>query len=337
LLNIDAVHYGRDVLGRLRDWIVGPTLVVTQREAWDAVERRLGPLHPARAIEIASVREEDLEALVDTAAEFDAIVGVGGGMAVDGAKYLAWRTQRPLRLVPTIVSTDAFATEAAGVRVDDSRVRYVGRAHSLEILVDFDLLRASPRELTRAGVGDILSCHTAARDWEIARDDGRSEYPFDARAVARCRELVRRLDTYADEVRELTDLGLKVLVDCHLEVVEICQPLGHFRPEEGSEHFFFYAVEHRTRRPYVHGQIVGLGLHLMSRLQDNEPDAIDALQDRLGVAWRPSTFGLETSVVRRTLGELAAFSRAEGLWYSVIDRGVSPAFVDEALARLEGR
>lgn len=337
MLNIDAVHYGADVLPRLRDWLRGNTLLLTQTEAFEAVERRLGPLHPAAVVAVTSVRQEDLEALVPEAARHDAIVGVGGGMAVDAAKYLAWRTARPLRLVPTIISTDAFATEAAGIRLAGSRVRYVGSARSEEILVDFRLLRDSPPVLTRAGVGDILSCHTGARDWEIALEDGHSEYPLDAGAVRRARELVRRLDTYADEVRELSDLGLKVLVDCHLEVVEICQPLGHFRAEEGSEHFFFYAVEHRTHRPYVHGQIVGLGLHLMSRLQNNDADALDDLQRRLGVPWLPSSYGLPLPVVREALRGLTAFCRNESLWYSVVDRGIPDAFVNEAMEDLERR
>jgi glycerol-1-phosphate dehydrogenase [NAD(P)+] len=334
VLNIDTVQYGPNVLPKLRDWLSGRTLVVTQKEAWQSVERRLGPLHPDRSIAVTSVRERDLEALVEEAASFDAIVGVGGGMAVDTAKYLAWRTHRTLRLVPTIVSTDAFATEAAGVRLEGARVRYVGHAHSADILVDFGLLRDSPAELTRAGVGDILSCHTAARDWEIAVEDGRSEYPFDALAVRRARALVARLDDYADEVRMLSDLGLKVLIDCHLEVVEICQPLGHFRAEEGSEHFFFYAIEHLTERPYVHGQIVGLGLHLMSGLQGNAPQMIDDLQNRLGVSWRPQSFGLPLAVVEEALTRLSTFCREERLWYSVIDRGVSASFVAEALRHL---
>jgi glycerol-1-phosphate dehydrogenase [NAD(P)+] len=334
VLNVDAVYYGSDVLPKLRDWLTPRTLVVTQAEAWSAVERRLGVLNPERTVAITSVAEADLEALLPAAQAADLIVGVGGGMAVDGAKYLAFRAGRRLRLVPTIISTDAFATEAAGVRLEGARVRYVGHAHAEQILVDFQLLRDSPRALTRAGVGDILSCHTGCRDWEIAVEDGRSEFPLDARAVRRARALVTRLDLYADEVAALTDLGLKVLLDCHLEVVEICQPLGQFRAEEGSEHFFFYAVEHQTRRPYVHGQIVGLGLHLMARLQDNAPEAIDDLQDRLGVDWRPQAFGLDLARVDAVLRDLPRFVRAEDLWYSVVDRGVPGPFVDEAMARL---
>lgn len=337
MLNIAAVHYGADVLSKLRDWLRGKTLLVTQTEAFEAVERRLGPLHPETVVAVTSVRQDDLDRLVATAQGHDAIVGVGGGMAVDAAKYLAWRTGRPLRLVPTIISTDAFATEAAGVRLDGSRVRYVGSARCEELLVDFRLLRDSPPLLTRAGVGDILSCHTGARDWEIAVEDGHLEHPLDVVAVRRARQLVRRLDTYADDVRQLSDLGLKVLVDCHLEVVEICQPIGHFRAEEGSEHFFFYAVEHLTHRPYVHGQIVGLGLRLMSRLQDNDPEAMDDLQERLGVPWSPSSYGLALPVVREALRGLPAFCRSENLWYSVIDRGIPDAFVDQALDDLARR
>ena len=54
-----------------------------------------------------------------------------------------------------------------------------------------------------------------------------------------------------------------------MRVNTICLPAGHCRVEEGSEHYLFYELEERLKRPFIHGWIVGLGVHLLSRLQEN--------------------------------------------------------------------
>jgi len=54
------------------------------------------------------------------------------------------------------------------------------------------------------------------------------------------------------------------IVEGYMTVNTICLPAGHYRIEEGSEHFLFYELEERLARPFVHGYIVGLGVHLMS-------------------------------------------------------------------------
>ena len=54
----------------------------------------------------------------------------------------------------------------------------------------------------------------------------------------------------------------------------ICLPINHYRVEEGSEHFLFYELEERLKRPFIHGHIIGLGIYLMSRLQENKAEEI---------------------------------------------------------------
>jgi hypothetical protein len=65
-------------------------------------------------------------------------------------------------------------TPPAGVRKGaDHTVEYVGSASPDPLVVDFDLIRTAPGWLNVAGVGDILSCHTACVDWELAHAAGR--------------------------------------------------------------------------------------------------------------------------------------------------------------------
>ena len=95
------------------------------------------------------------------------VIGLGGGSALDTAKYVTWKTGKPLFQIPSITSVDAAFTDAIGVRIDQ-RVRYIGHILPQRVVLDIDLVRSAPPRLNRSGVGDILSCHTALYDWRLA-------------------------------------------------------------------------------------------------------------------------------------------------------------------------
>jgi glycerol-1-phosphate dehydrogenase [NAD(P)+] len=88
--------------------------LVTSRLAWEAVEEK---------VHLPVVwRAEPQEA---TRAHWDAlcagfrgavVYAVGGGLAVDAAKYIAAQQDLPLVCLPTALSVDAFLTWASGVR-----------------------------------------------------------------------------------------------------------------------------------------------------------------------------------------------------------------------------
>ncbi len=334
MLNIRLIDYGGGALKGLKDLVDEHTLVVTQADPWAAVSAKVPDLHPEHIVMLNSVYQDELDKLANSAVNIRRVIGVGGGMALDAAKYVSWKTGARLSQVPTIISTNAFATEAIGIRVANGNVKYVGQAFADNVIVDFDLLRDSPRELTLAGIGDVLSCHTATRDWEIAVEDGIKDHPLDAMSIRRARHLVERLADYAGHISQFTDAGLKILLDCNLETVEICQPIGHYRAEEGSEHFLFYTIEHLTRRPYVHGQIVGLGIYIMSKLQNNHSEDIAQLMRDVGVGFSPKDLQLKRETLNDALKLVQKYVRAESLWYSVIDRGIPESFIDEVLQEL---
>jgi len=76
--------------------------------------------------------------------------------------------------------------------------------------------------------------------------------------------LLKKVKRNADSFRQMTNEGIRALLKCELEITAIClgpaqtphgagrRGPGHFRCEEGCEHFF-YSVEHRTRRVFIHG------------------------------------------------------------------------------------
>lgn len=297
---------------------LGRFVVATMEIPWNVTRQRLGG-NPVAVIMVESMEVSVIERQLAQMPECDTVVGIGGGQAIDLAKYLAWRRGARLVSIPTILSVDAFVTPAAGVR-RDHRVEYMGKASPDPLVIDYDLLRTAPPELNIAGVGDLLSMHIATFDWCLAEGAGRSEYPFSQPAVDRARDILREVMNRGSEIRRCTDAGLQAIVDGYLLLNTICLPAGHYRVEEGSEHYVFYELEERLARPFIHGHIVGLGIYLMSSLQQNKAREVTAFMDDVGLKYHPAEMDISLNDLQKSLAALREFvlSRSN-LWYTIIN------------------
>ena len=285
---------------------------------------------------VENMEIETLERQIAAAPECDTVLAIGGGQAIDLGKYLAWK--RGLRLVsaPTILSVDAFVTPAAGIR-RGHRVEYVGQTSPDPLVIDYDLIRTAPPELNIAGVGDLLSIHTACFDWELAARANRSEFPFRAEDVAAARAILADTMAKADAIRACSDEGLRAIVEGYMRVNTLCLPAGHYRVEEGSEHYLFYELEERLKRPFIHGWIVGLGVHLLSRLQENRHAETVEFMDRVGLRYQPADMEIRREDLVAALGNVQRYVEGRrDLWYTVInERPIRPAWIAEALETLK--
>jgi len=290
------------------------TLFVSMEIPWKLVAPRLRSL-PLHVEFVRSMERTTLDQAEGALPALDTVIGVGGGSALDFAKYLAWKRELRLILIPSIVSVDACVTPSIGVR-DHGRVHYVGHVEPESLLVDFELIREAPPRLNRAGAGDILSIHTGSFDWLLGHGKDGERYHRDV--ARRCAELLRELERSAGEISQVTDKGIRTLVELFEAENRLCQSIGSSRPEEGSEHFFAYNAELSTGKQFIHGEIVSLGILLMSRLQENEPEWVMGLLEDLGVLYRPAEIGLEPEELRDALATLDVFCRQEGLPYTVI-------------------
>ncbi len=323
------------------DACLGPRWVaVTMPEPWRAARDRLGGAPPLAVLHVHSVQEAALEAaLAALPAGVEVIAGIGGGMAVDAAKYFAWRRGLRLVTIPTALTVDAFVTPPAGVRRGEAHtVEYLGSASPDPLVIDFDLLRTAPAWLNVAGVGDILSCHTACADWERAAAAGRSsDCPFSPSDVAAARGVLADTLAAARDIAAASDAGLRALVHGYMRINALCLPAGHPRVEEGSEHFLLYALESRLKRGFIHGHIVGLGIYFMARLQGNDAARITAAMREMGLRLDPAAMGLTRADVRGALLGLQAFRAGRpDLHYTVLDEAViDEAWVNSALQGLE--
>jgi glycerol dehydrogenase-like iron-containing ADH family enzyme len=271
-----------------------------------------------------------LEKLDASLPPFDTVVGVGGGSCCDTAKYLAWCRGCRMVLVPTIVSVDAPLTNMIAVRVDKA-VQYVGDIFPEELLIDHTIIQQAPKELNRAGACDIASIYTALYDWKLAHERTGEAYHPDVAKLAR--ECLEELDRNAREVYDVTPKGIDTIVDLFRREVEFCARIGASRPEEGAEHLVAYNVEHLTRRHFLHGDLVGLGIFMISRLQDNAPEWAADLIRRCGL--RYTVPDATPDEIRESLRTLSTFKDKTKLFYSVVDvKEITDEFIEDAMAAL---
>lgn len=327
---------GRGLVGELRHIVHRPSLVVTMEDLWPRFADDLGDVaggvHLVDTLDVA-----ELAAEVDGLPTFASVIGLGGGQALDVAKFVAWRRRLPLFQVPTAMTVNAAFGHRAGLRVDGI-VRYLGWAIPEAIYVDLDVIASAPKEINRAGVGDILCYHTAHHDWRLAHERGRTEpqWPYDEALVDAARLRLDLVLQHLDDIRAVNETGIRALMLAHRWGGAAFHAAGwNPRHIEGVEHFLFYNLEKRTGRHFIHGQPVGLGIVAGSMLQENEPDRMLAALHRAGVDIRPEAMGVTWDAVREALLTLPQFVRDAGLWFTVADvRPPDDALVDRLRSRV---
>lgn len=295
---------------------------------WSTLEERIpGPL---QVVQATSMEEADLEALARTVDErAEVAIGIGGGTAIDTAKYIAWTRGIPAVFMPTIASVDATFTDAVGIR-RERRVVYVGKVRPREVILDLPRIAAAPTRLNRAGIGDILSCHTGLFDWRFAceHDQGPA---WNTQLAELGESLLAELSDAAPRINEGNTEGVDFLMTAYRRIGAACAAAGHSRFEEGSEHFLGYALEEDTGIHFVHGELISMCVVAMSTVQGNDPQAAATIIERSGTFAHPDAVGIDEVTFRRNLARLADYVRDEHLDFSWIsEHPVTEAQITEA-------
>ena len=294
---------------------LGTYAVLTMEVPWNLVKSRIGG-EPASVKMIESLEHDYLDRLVAELPRVDSIVGIGGGMANDAAKYFSWKRGCSLILVPTIISVNAYATPAAAVR-ENGIVHYLGKAIPKKVVIDYKAIQSAPKRLNTAGTGDIYSCRTALFDWKLSHEKTGESY--DETAAAGSQLILDRLVSNANEIKNVTEKGIRTLVELHVETNRVQALAGKPRPEEGSEHIFFYALEELTHRSFVHGEVVGTGIYVVTRFQTEEEDTVASVMDNMGLMFRPRDYGLSHDEFVKTVLHMKEYSQQNKMFYSILN------------------
>lgn len=200
----------------------------------------------------------------------DAVIGFGGGKALDVAKYVAFLGRSPYFAVPTSLSNDGFCSPQSSLTVEGRR-RSLPSVMPLGVVLDTTVCMGAPEILWHSGVGDLVAKFSAVTDWKLA---------FHARGtlVDDFAALLSDASVYQFMARPSRDIeGLRLLGSALMLngiSMSIC---GSSRPASGSEHLISHALDLTARRPRLHGLQVGVASYLVSLLQGRHVEAIASL------------------------------------------------------------
>lgn len=232
--------------------------------------------HDVSAIQRTSVASASFE---DATTEFArlppacrAIVGVGGGKALDVAKYVAFLANRPYCAVPTSLSNDGFCSPLSSLTINGKR-RSLASKVPAGVIVDTTVCLDAPLPLWWSGVGDLVAKITAVQDWK--------------RAFHATGELVNDLSALLSDatVRQFMsrprrdDEGVRLLATSLMLNGIAMEISGTSRPASGSEHLISHALDGISTRPRLHGLQVGVATYLVSHLQGHGAEDVGRVLD----------------------------------------------------------
>ena len=306
--------------------------VISMEVPWQLVKPRM-PDEPSFVAYIDELDWYSLEALERSLPDVHAIIGVGGGMATDAAKYFAWKRNVPVDVVPTITSVDASVTKSIAARAG-GHVTYIGYVVPRNVYIDYTVIGNAPRRLNRSGVGDILCGHTALFDWKLAHDAIGENY--DIKIVKKMCEWLDRVEKNADAIKQMNSKGIKLIMQAFAEISIICRSFGSSRPQEGADHTFAYNAEFLTGKNFMHGELVALGTYVISSLQDNHPDHLRDIFEKCGILWQPKDLGMTKNECVQTLKTLNWYQKNFGRRYSILDvKTIEDKFIEEVVEKLD--
>lgn len=280
--------------------------------AWKAVEKQLH-LPVAWRAEIFEATIDHWDGLMH-GFQGDVVYSVGGGLTADAAKYFSVKNNLPLVVIPTSLSVDAFITSASGIRRDGC-VYYLQTKSPENVILDLNVIAAAPKTIRAAGVTDVLSIATGSWDWKFA-DENKNNPPgmeFIQWAYDNAQSVLSGVMDCAEAAGRGDLEGLKILYDCLAMEVQLCNQIGHARPEEGSEHYFAYCAEQFTGPGWPHGDLVGPGILLMAELQGQDTHRYEVALNFCNIPLDR----IPSETIRATLAQLPRYCKKHDLAFGL--------------------
>jgi glycerol-1-phosphate dehydrogenase [NAD(P)+] len=205
----------------------------------------------------------------------EAVIGFGGGKALDVAKYIASLARLPYFAVATSLSNDGICSPQSSLTIENHR-RSLPSGMPFGVVIDTEICRQAPKNLWLSGVGDLAAKFAAVTDWKLAFHAQGD--PVDDFAV-----LLSDASIYQFMARPECDLEGMRLLGTSLLLNGIAMSIsGSSRPASGSEHLISHALDSLSKKPRLHGLQVGVATYLVSILQGQHTPRISGLFEQTG-------------------------------------------------------
>ncbi|MDY6939405.1 MAG: iron-containing alcohol dehydrogenase family protein [Cyanobacteriota bacterium] len=250
-------------------------LIVGGDRTLEMARDRLQPILEAEKLQVARISygsncdEAGLAVMERTASEHraDAIIGVGGGKALDAAKLVAARCGLPIATIPTSAATCAAWSALSNVYSAEGAFLYdvpLERCPDLLVL-DYDWIQTAPRRTLAAGIGDAL-----AKWYEASVSSGHLEQTTIVAAVQQARVLRDLL--LQKSMAALAEPGSSIwqeVVDATVLLAGVIGGLGGAGCRTVAAHAVHNGLTHLpVHRGTLHGEKVAYGILVQLRLEE---------------------------------------------------------------------
>lgn len=226
------------------------------------------------------------------------VISIGGGSAIDAGKYAATLYNCEFICIPTMLSTNAYATNKAALMKDNKKLTFDAKTPDRIIFDESLISKAGQHNIF--GLCDVLSIHTALYDWKLAERSGKEH--LDQATFHNAIMLLEKTISFISNLKPKDDLDLRSIYEIVGESGHITNMYGNGRPESGSEHIFAREIERNI--DVHHGIGVSAGIILMSALQNNQSSQVLDCLDKLGTVRAIHNSSILKSFIRRSLRDL---------------------------------
>lgn len=251
---------------------------------------------PLSVVEVASASLKEVIGVTREldAGECDVVVGIGGGRALDVAKFAAFKAAKPFVAVPTQASHDGMCSPVAVLRGSEG-IASRGARPAVALVVPVHAIARAPRRTLVSGIADLAVNVLAISDWEWAHE--LHEEPFDDYAALLAKSaaelMIARRELHAPN-DPLAEEGVEILVH-GLVLSGLAMTLaGSSRPCSGPEHLISHAFDALGLGQGLHGEQVAVGAVLAARFDEKPHDRLLALLRNVGAPSSPEDIGISS-------------------------------------------
>jgi len=237
---------------------------------------------------------------------YDVIIGVGGGVLMDFAKLCAYFAELPVINIPTSSATCAANAPLSVRYTPDGRT--VGAKHYERevnaVIADTAIIGAQPIRLLLSGVFDALAKFVEIK--QRFTGDISGEYPMGldyAYAMSKHSYELLNLKTVkciSDMEKGEISSDVENVIFTTIAATGVISGIARGSNQCAIAHKFYETTRSLFRessKPYLHGEIVGVGLILQNCFNGEEENnaALTELMKKHGMPYRISDIGIDGS------------------------------------------
>jgi glycerol-1-phosphate dehydrogenase [NAD(P)+] len=243
----------------------------------------------------------------------EVIYVVGSGIPMVVGKIIAHNNRLPVVVIPTELDSDQLL-EAHVELITDGIITTIHTGAPEKIIIDWEVIRSADLHYRAGMVADMLAIVTGLLDWRYAAKLKRTaaDQPFVPWAAGIAAGLASHTIKIADAIGRGEVEALQNLLDVTSISVQLANQLGHARQQEGTEHYFAFALEKNGVRA-SHAECLGPGILLTSALHSQDPSALRDALLKSGIRLDQ----LRPADIQLAIAELPSFVMANDLPYGI--------------------